>query len=149
EVAGFPVGVFTNIHEIQPFGSPASGLLFGIPIGRGFEQPAQQTRFNVSVLGHQKVFEHRQPLEQANVLKRAYQTMLRHLVAGHAGNVCAVHLDSAAAGLVEPANAVEHGGLSGTIGADDGKYLVTVDLEIDVVDGQQAAESHDEIGYLQ
>src|SRR5262249_20167232 len=44
--------------------------------------------------------------------------------------------------LVEAGDAVEHRGLAGAIGANDGGDLARAGAERDVVDRQQAAEAH-------
>ncbi|KAG0743531.1 hypothetical protein G6F24_016246 [Rhizopus arrhizus] len=63
-------------------------------------------------------------------------------MAGQAGDRLAVHDDVARRRRVEAAHAVEHGGLAGPVGADDGENLVGFDFERHAVDGQQAAEPH-------
>src|SRR3546814_5006453 len=47
--------------------------------------------------------------------------------------------------LVEAGQAVEHRGLAGTVGADDGGDLAVPGGEADVIDRDQAAEPHGQV----
>ena len=70
------------------------------------------------MLRDHQVFDDRHFLEQANVLERTDHALARHLEAGQALDLLATEQDLAVTGLVEPGQAVEHRGLSCTVGAD-------------------------------
>ena len=98
------------------------------------------------MLGHQQVFQHGELLEKAHVLEGAHQAVTGHLMAGLAGDLVAIQPDAAPGGPVEPADAVEDGGLAGAVGADDAEDLAIGDVEADVVDGGEAAEATGDVG---
>src|SRR3546814_13392615 len=63
-------------------------------------------------------------------------------MAGQPMNRLAVHDDGAGGGLVKAANTIKYRGLASPIRADNGKNLVRLYVERNVVDRQQAAEPH-------
>src|SRR3546814_17575675 len=63
-------------------------------------------------------------------------------MAGQPMNRLAVHDDGAGGGLVKAANTIKYRGLASPIRADNGKNLVRLYVELNVVDRQQAAEPH-------
>src|SRR5690606_5403266 len=100
------------------------------------------------VLRHKQVFQDGQVLEQPHVLEGTHQAMLRHLVAGHAGNRAAIHDDIAGGGFVEPAHAIEYRCLAGPVGADNGKDFVAMYIECNLIYRQQTAKPHRQARYL-
>ena len=145
QVAGLAVGVFAQAHEVQPLGGMADGLGFGTTVGRQTQQACQQAALHLGVLGHKQVFQYGELLEEAHVLEGAHQAVTGHLMAGLARDLVAIQPDAAPGGPVEPADAVEDGGLAGAVGADDGEDLVGGDRQRHAIDGQQAAKAHGEV----
>ena len=58
-----------------------------------------------------------------------------------AGDVAAVEPDRAGVGPVEPGDEIEQRRLAGAVRADDADELALGDVEIDAIDGGQAAEA--------
>ena len=58
-------------------------------------------------------------------------------------------LNLAVGRLVDAGDAVEGRGLAGAVGADEGHYLAAVDLQREVVDGDDAAELHGDVLHVQ
>ncbi len=57
--------------------------------------------------------------------------------------------DGAAGGLVNVGEQVEHGGLTGTVGADQTGDLVAADHQVEAVHGGQAAEVDAQLPHVQ
>ena len=129
------------------------------------------------VLGDQKILEHGLALKQPDVLERPCDAgLLRHQVVGHAleqeqhavpacnaaraalgqslellphTGVAKLQRDTPLARLVEASDAVEHGGLAGTVWPDQRSDIAATGREREVVDGDQPAEAHAEVLYPQ
>jgi len=145
QVAGLAVDELAQAHHVQPVQGALDLFLFAAAVARRVEQARQQVDARAAVLCHQQVFQHRHGLEQAHVLEGAHHAVVGHVVAAAPLDGAAVQRDGAAAGLVETADAVEHRGLAGAVGADDGKHFLRTHVEARVVHGQQAAEAHAQV----
>ena len=63
--------------------------------------------------------------------------------------VLVLEVDGPRGGLVETAQAVEEGGLAGAVGTDQTDDLAGLDVEGDVVQGDDPSEAYAELTYLQ
>ena len=79
-------------------------------------------------------------LEQTDVLEGTGHTHAVDLIGLFARRRHAVDQDGAPGGLVNVGEQVEHGGLTGTVGADQTGDLVAADHQVEAVHGGQAAE---------
>jgi hypothetical protein len=77
----------------------------------------------VRVVADQQVLQHRRVLEQLDVLEGPGDAHLGHAVGRHVRQVVALERDGPGGGHVDPADQVEHRGLAGTVGADQGEDL--------------------------
>src|SRR4029079_10229693 len=86
------------------------------------------------------VLERGHVLEEADVLERAADAARRDRMRRLAGDVLAEERDPARGRLVDPGEHVEERRLAGTVRADQRDDLLSRDREVDVVDGDEAAE---------
>src|SRR5690606_19915059 len=93
--------------------------------------------------------EHGHAVEQADVLKGARQAGLRHLVRCTAVLGDVADPDLAPGGWLEAREGIDGRGLAGAIGTDDGVDAVTHDVEVQGIDGGQAAEDDAQSARLQ
>ncbi len=80
--------------------------------------------------------------EQADVLERAGHATGGDGVRWHAEHRLAVEVDVALRRRVQTGEHVEERGLAGAVGTDEGDDRAERDVEVDVVDGGEAAELH-------
>src|SRR5690606_14135966 len=99
--------------------------------------------------GHQQVLDGRHAIEQAHMLEGAHHAPPGDLVAGETVDGLATETDGTARRPVEAADAVEHRGLAGAVGADDGQDLAVADVERHAIDRLQAAKAHAEVADFQ
>ena len=92
-------------------------------------------------LGDQQVLAHGRVGEQLDALEGAADAAPRPRVHRQAADVLAVELDRAAVGAQHAEHAVEERGLAGAVRADEPDPLALVDLEVDVVEGDDAGEA--------
>ena len=74
-------------------------------------------------MGHLYVVSHRGIGKQPNVLKRAGDTTLRKLIGLQSHHVFPLQCDDTRGGLIDAGEHIEHGGFSGTIGANHGNQF--------------------------
>ena len=121
----------------------------GGPGATGEEDFAPQTGLAVCVAADQQVLQHGGVLEQLDVLEGAGNAQAGHAVRRLGGQlqqaVGAGVVDLARGGRVDAADEVEHRGLAGAVGADQGEHLAPAHVEADVVHGQHAAEADAEV----
>ncbi len=87
------------------------------------------------------VIQHGQPIEQRNVLEGATNADRRDTMPWHRQDGLAIEQDFTGTWLVQPAQAVEQGGLAGPIRSNQAGNLPSRDVEADVVQGDDAAEA--------
>ena len=92
----------------------------------------------------QQVLQHGRVLEQLDVLERARDAALRHMMR-RAGDRLSLEQDAARGRRVDEADQVEDRGLAGAVRPDDGVDLALVDRKAHTVDRDHAAETHAEI----
>src|SRR4029453_1488667 len=87
--------------------------------------------------------------EQRQVLEGAPDAHPGNVVGLRREQVAILEGDAAGRGLVEPAQAIEEGGLARPVRADQAHDLARLDVERDVVQRDDAAEADPELAYLQ
>jgi hypothetical protein len=92
------------------------------------------------VARHEEILEHCHVAEQLAVLEGPRQAEPGHRVRPAAGHVASLEHDAAAAGAVDPADAVEDAGLARAVGPDQGQQLTGADRERHTVEHAQPAE---------
>ncbi|MPN06209.1 hypothetical protein SDC9_153465 [bioreactor metagenome] len=123
------------------------------------------------VLGGEYIIKHRHALPKPDVLERPRDAKLCHhirrgvygmrvhILLGVFARVELLHLaarmichdglaverDLPVRGVIDTRNAVERGGFAGSVGSDEGDDLTLINLQREVVDGDDAAELH---GYV-
>ena len=150
QVTGLPVGHVQQLHLVQPLARLVDGAPLGAAVARQTQEPGDGKRRRPHegiVLRHDEVFQYGHAPEQPDVLKRP-----RHVAAlGDAEPLHAfqqhraagmVQGDPSHGRLVETRQAVEHRGLAGAVGADDGGNFPFSGRERKIVDGHDAAEAH-------
>ena len=95
------------------------------------------------------VLQHRQPVEQRDVLEGAADSDHRDLMAAHGQDRLALKDDFSSARLVEPAEAIEQRGLAGTIRADQPGDLPRHNVEANVIERDHAPEAERDTSYRQ
>src|SRR4051812_415990 len=100
---------------------------------------ARETGAGDRMLADQHVLEHRELVEEADVLESALDAQARALVRRPALDALAVVDDLARGGGHRAADEIEEGGLAGAVRADDRVHAFFRDRQIDAVDGGEAA----------
>ncbi len=114
----------------------------GAAEGRGFQQAGEHAGFQVLMLRHQQVLNHRHFAEQAHVLEGPHHAHAGDLLARQALQMLVAQHDGAAGRLVETGQAVEDRGLPRAVRANQRDDLLRMQIQRHVVDRQQAAEAH-------
>ena len=81
EVARLTVGVLEQADTVEPGGGAIERLLLRAAEGRGFQQAGKEAGFELLMLRHQQVLNHRHLTEQTHVLEGTHHA--------HAGNLLA------------------------------------------------------------
>ena len=89
--------------------------------------------------GH-NVFQHSGGFEQADVLESTGNALFHDLVWFLAADALTVENHIAAGDLIGTGDHVEYGGLTGTVGANQGADLVFLHFQVHAVNSRQAAE---------
>ena len=142
QVAGLTVGMLQQADTLQPGGGPVQRFALRPTEGRRFQQAGEEPGFQLLMLRHQQVFNHRHFAEQAHVLEGPHHAHPRNLLTRQPFQVLVAQQNSAAGGLVKTGQAVKDGGLPGAVGADQRDDLALSELQRHIVDGQQTAETH-------
>src|SRR5262249_19770856 len=95
------------------------------------------------------VVEHRHVAEQGEVLKRAADPEAGAGGDGAGGRRPALVAQPARAGAIAAGDAVEHRGLAGPVGPDDGEDLALLHLEADVAQRAHTAEADRYVRHLE
>ena len=98
---------------------------------------------------HLQVFLHRHLEEDLPALRHQSQTLGDDLMGRGAPQALAQELDGAGMGGEQTCDGLQDGGLSGTVGADEGDYLPLIYLKGDVFDGMDGAVIDVDALYLQ
>jgi hypothetical protein len=76
------------------------------------------------------------PKAEGQILKGPGNSLGGNTVRFHLfGPFLAFKKDAALIGLIKPVDDIQHGGLSGAVGADDGQNLTGIDLKTDPIEG--------------
>ena len=110
-------------------------------LGRRPEDRAEPGGVQVVVLADQDVLDRGHGREQADVLVGPRDAVVGDLVRPQLVDRVAVEGDRALVGLVEAGEAVEEGRLAGAVGPDDAGDRALLELEVELADGDQAAEA--------
>ncbi len=94
------------------------------------------------MLRHQQVLNHRHLAEQTHVLEGTHHAHAGYLLARQSFKVLIAQQDGAARRLVKTGQAVEDRGFSRTVRANQRDNLFLIQIQIHVVDRQQAAKPH-------
>ena len=113
------------------------------------QRRAEDIVLRTEMLGDQNVIEDRQIREEPDVLEGPGDAELRDGIRGVATEIAAVELHGTGGRGVDAGDAVERRRLTGTIRADQGDDLATVDLEREAIDRAYAAELHDDVLHLE
>ena len=126
-----------DVQQLE--GTFGAALLFLPVVGQADERGAQIVLHGL-VEAHLDVVDDGQVLEQADILEGAGHAHPVDLIGLFAGGGHPIDEDGAAGGLVNVGEQVEHGGLTGTVGADQTGDLVAADHQVEAVHSGQAAE---------
>src|SRR5262245_21699678 len=112
---------------------------------RKMQRVAEEIAAAAAMATHPDIVEDRHPPEQRQILKGAADADVDDAMRRLVENALALEQDVAAAGRVEPAQAIEQGGLAGAVRADQAEHLPREELEGDAVERDDAPEpdAHD------
>ena len=127
---------------VEPGRGAVERLLLRAAKGRGFQQAGEQPGFQLLMLCHQQVLNHRHLAEQTHVLEGAHHAHAGNLLARQPFKVLVAQHDGAARRLVEAGQTVKDRGFSRAVRANQGDNLFLVQIQIHIVDRQQAAKAH-------
>jgi hypothetical protein len=134
------VGEFCQTNEVQGTTGVFAKPFLLVPgnnlSGDGPDDPVRAGLMR----GGQRVVENRQPLEEAQELKSASNSGLRHLVRGQAGNARLMQPHFAGSWSMESRDHVDDRRFAGAVGPNQSEDLATLDGEGNIVDGGDAAE---------
>ena len=150
---GVDIGVAGEFGPRQPVTGQLDRLALGIAIARQAEQPGEgicRGPHQPVVLGDDQVLQHRHLGKQAHALKCAHHARpLRDAEPIEPFElepaVAVAKRQPAHARPVETGKAVEHRGLAGAVGADNGGDLAVAGDKRKIIDRNQAAETHGEM----
>ena len=80
QVAGLTVGMLQQADTLQPGGGPVQRFALRPTEGRRFQQAGEEPGFQLLMLRHQQVFNHRHFAEQAHVLEGPHHAHPRNLL---------------------------------------------------------------------
>jgi hypothetical protein len=106
------------------------------------EHPAEHLCAAEALGADEHVLEHGQAPEQTHPLERPRDAELRELVRTHARDRLTTPGESSGVGRHEPTDDVEQRRLARAVGADDAEHLASLDLQRDLLQGDDAAEPH-------
>ena len=117
-----------------------TGLALLPPDAGRADDAAEDPSLETAVHADEDVLERRHLLEQPDVLERPPDAALGRRVGRHAGDVLVLEDDRARRRLVDARDHVEERRLAGAVRADQADDRAPLDREVDVVDGDEAAE---------
>src|SRR5690606_8911810 len=149
QAAGRVVRARLEADAREPVARALDRLRLGGAIAPAAEEAAdgiERSAHESVVLRHDQVLERGHGREQADVLERAHHAGARDAHVAQALEAqrlsAAIQGEAAGARAVEAGEAVEHGGLAGAVGADDGGDGARVGAKREVVDRGHALEAH-------
>ena len=149
QAAGRPVYVAAQFHELDQFHRPvARAVLLGDDRGQA-KRVGEEARPGLAVAADHDVFQHREAIEQRDVLEGAADPLGGDAVAGNGQQGAALEQDVAGTGLVEPAQAVEQGCLAGAVRADQPDDLSGMNVEADLVQRHDATEAYSDVPHAE
>ena len=137
------------MEDVQQLKGTLGALFFLFPVVGQPHQGGGQIVLHGLVQAHLDVVDDAQFLEQTDVLEGTGHTHAVDLIGLFARRRHAVDQDGAAGGLVNVGEQVEHGGLTGTVGADQTGDLVAADHQVEAVHSGQAAEVDAQLPHVQ
>ena len=136
-----PLGCeLAHAKDVEQLEGPLVELPLLPPVLRQTQHVRQKVRRHRVREAHEHVFLHRHLVEEADVLEGARDAHLVDLHHAEARRVVAVDQDGATRGCVDVGQQVEDGGLAGAVGPDEARDLRAAHGDVEVVDGNQAAE---------
>lgn len=132
---------------VEPGGGTIERLLLRAAEGRGFQQAGEQAGFQLLMLRHQQVLNHRHLAEQTHVLEGTHHAHAGNLLARQPFQVLVAQHDGAARRLVEAGQTVKDRGFPRAVRANQGDDLFFMQVQVHVVDRQQAAKTHHQTVY--
>ncbi len=147
QIARLSVSVLEQADTVKPGGGAVERLLLRAAEGRGFQQAGEQPGFQLLMLRHQQVLNHRHLAEQTHVLEGTHHAHAGDLLARQPFQVLIAQHDGAARRLVETGQTVEDRSFSRPVRANQGDNLFLMQIQIHVVDRQQAAKTHHQTVY--
>ena len=137
------------MEDIQQLQSTLGALLLFLPVVGQADQRRCQIVLHGLVQAHLDVIDDAQFLEQADVLEGTGHAHAVDLIGLFAGGGHTIDQDGAAGGLVDVGQQVEHGGLTGTVGADQTGDFVAADHQVEAIHGGQTAEVDAQLTHVQ
>ena len=132
-------------HVLQThFGQQLHGAVIEL-VERLFAGPEMKSRAQLTLQANAHVLQQSAVRKDGRDLKRANHAAAGNLCRRLAGDVHAIELDAAGAGLQKLGQQVETGGLAGTVGADQRMDGATLHCQIDLADGGKAFELFGEL----
>ena len=147
QVTGLTVGVFKQADTLKPGRGAIERLALGAAEGWRLQQAGENPGFQLLMLRHQQVFNHRHFAEQTHVLESSHHAHAGDLLARQPFQVLVAQHNGAAGWLIETGQAVEDGGFARAVRADKRNDFPLAQLQRHVVDRQQAAKTHHQTVY--
>ena len=147
QVTGLPVGVLKQANTFKPGRGTVQRFALGAAEGRRLQQAGENPGFQLLMLRHQQVFNHRHFAEQTHVLERSHYAHTGNLLARQPFQMLVAQHNGAAGWLIEAGQAVEDGGFARAVRADKRNDFPLAQLQRHVVDRQQAAKTHHQTVY--
>src|ERR1700694_3549526 len=141
KVARVVFGVPLQPHEAQQLHRALADVLLLPTLERRLEDRVPQLGVHPRMLADEDVLDHRHVIEEAAVLECSRDPELGHAVRPRAGHVLAIEDDAAHRRREQAGDAVEQRRLARSVGADQRKDLVSLDVERDVVDRGEPKEA--------
>ncbi len=145
QVLGQLAGVAPEAHVLQQRQAPVAHVLLLARGSRRAQHDPEHAALRAAVPAHHDVLQRRHLVEEADVLEGARDAQPGDLRREHAGDLATLEADGARRGPVDAGDGVEQRGLAGPVGADQPDDLVLVGVEVDLVDGDEAAERLDQL----
>ena len=133
------------MDDAQVFHGLVGQLLLRVPVLFRAQKAVGKVVVNVLREGDLHVVEHRHGLEQADVLKRAGNAGLYHLIGLLAVELLTAEVECPLRRHIHTGEQVKDRGLACTVRTDESHELALMDLHVEVRHGLQAAERNAEV----
>ena len=127
-----PVGQADLVEQVHGAWAELAHLLLGAP--EPVAEPGRRGQRELDVVDEGHL------VEQAGDLERAGHAQVDDLLRAEPGDVAVAEVDRARRGRQEAGEQVEQGGLAGAVRPDQGVHAALGDVEVDPLDGGEAAE---------